>query len=366
MTDRNKHQDKVLRGHTASGLRGMLIGMALGESMGAARGALPDTGPLRAGVCTQLACFTAEGSIRALVRSEHKGICHPPSVLWHAYSRWATLQGIEADRMRARWGESKGDAWPDGWLAQVPALAERRGSAPATVQALSAIEQGTVDKPTTASRGWHAVGRTLPLAGLGTAEAVRQWDKHARDIAALTHGDPTAQSAAAHATVLTRHCLTGDAVRDALKAGLSTLHTTDGTIADAEHARIATALAEAVEHPADPARLARLAPDATAPSALLGGLYTAASFPDHADVHAALRFAAAAPDGESVACVTGAVLGATHGIEALPLNLVSRHELTWVLDTLARDLLAEVSDAPSGSEYVQGWDPHWWSRYPGW
>ncbi|NUP38643.1 MAG: hypothetical protein HOY76_16895 [Streptomyces sp.] len=55
-----------------------------------------------------------------------------------------------------------------------------------------------------------------------------------------------------------------------------------------------------------------------------------------------------------------------HGVEALPVDLISRHELAWVLDTLARDLLMELEDSPSGSEYVPGWDPHWWHRYPGW
>ncbi|MGV9844527.1 hypothetical protein ACWDUB_20835 [Streptomyces fungicidicus] len=90
------------------------------------------------------------------------------------------------------------------------------------------------------------------------------------------------------------------------------------------------------------------------------------SFPDRAGFGTALRFAAGAPDGDSVACVTGALLGAVHGIEALPVDLVSRHELSWVLDTLARDLLLQILDSPSGSEYVEDWDPRWWSRCPGW
>ncbi|MFD3621079.1 hypothetical protein ACFWWT_38835 [Streptomyces sp. NPDC058676] len=113
-------------------------------------------------------------------------------------------------------------------------------------------------------------------------------------------------------------------------------------------------------------RLAKLAPDATALSALLGGLYVAGSFPGRDQVGAALRFAAMAPDGDSVACVAGALLGAAHGVEALPVDLISRHELAWVLDTLARDLIAQLTDSPSGSEYTPGWDDHWWDRYPGW
>lgn len=357
-----------------SRVRGMLLGLALGDTVGAARGKVPAAGPLRAGVSTQLACFTVEGSIRALVRGSHKGICHPPSVILHAYCRWAALQGIEVDKMRRRWSAGTADkTWPDGWLAGVPALTERRGSAPSTVTALSRIDEGQ-EHMATKSRGCHALTRSLPLAAIGPA-AIAQ----AGEIAALTHGDAAAQSATAHATELLHHCLTSTFVegdrpgnhseptaRAVLQAGIAGLPSADRPDTGQEHAPLQAALRHAVEQPADVTRLARLAPDATAPSALLGGLYAAVSFPARADIGAALNFAAAAPDGDSVACVTGALLGAVHGAEALPVDLVSRHELAWVLDTLARDLLAELTDSPSGSEYVPGWDPHWWSRYPGW
>ncbi|MGW5258148.1 ADP-ribosylglycohydrolase family protein [Streptomyces sp. NPDC004012] len=148
--------------------------------------------------------------------------------------------------------------------------------------------------------------------------------------------------------------------------GLHALPNADRGLGVGELERLATALRQADDHPADAARLARLAPDVTAPSALLGALYAAASFPEPAQVGAALRFAAGAPDGDSPACVTGALLGAVHGAEALPVDLVSRHELAWVLDTLARDLVAQFADSPSGDEYTIGWDPHWRDRYPGW
>lgn len=357
-----------------SRVRGMLLGLALGDTVGVVRGRLPaGGGPLRAGVSTQLACFTADGLIRASVRGNNKGICYPPGVIMHAYCRWAALQGIEGERMRRRWGH--GTAWPDGWLAGVPVLAERRGSAPATVAVLSSIEPGGYGTPTV-SRGHHALTRTLPLAVAGLS-----WVGTARDVAALTHGDAAALSATVHASVLAHHCLThtfpaggqaaegGDPMREALSAGIAAPDPRErsrGVKIDDERKRLEAALRYAVDEPAHPGRLAQLAPDPTAPSALLGGVYVAASFPGRGDVGAALRFAAGAPDGESVACVTGALLGAVHGVEALPAELVSRHELAWVLDTLARDLLLEFDDSPSGSEYIQGWDPHWWDRYPGW
>ncbi|WP_406351231.1 ADP-ribosylglycohydrolase family protein [Streptomyces sp. NBC_01635] len=355
----------------ASRVRGLLLGLALGDTLGRAQDKLPADGPLRAGVSTQLACFTAEGVIRALVRGDHKGLCHPPTVVWHAYGRWAALQGLKA----RRWGTGE-DRWPDGWLAQVPVLAERRGSAPATVTALAKSEHGNVETPTT-SRGCHALTRTLPAALLGMGQGFEPATRWAHEMAALTHGDPAAQSATAQAVALVSHCLIslpGNAassdgpsqVQQALQKGLLALrragYSLDARVLD----RLAEALQEAINHPADAKRLAKLAPDATAPSALFGGVYVAASFLEPAQVHDALRFAAGAPDGDSVACVAGALLGAAHGAEALPIDLVSRHELAWVLDTLARDLVAQLADAPSGSEYVSGWDPHWWDRYPGW
>ncbi|MGW3123961.1 ADP-ribosylglycohydrolase family protein, partial [Streptomyces sp. NPDC001107] len=144
----------------------MMLGLALGDTLGGARGRLPAGGPLRAGVSTQLACFTAEGIIRAQVRGNHKGICYAPGVVLHAYSRWAYLQGIERETMRRRWASPGNAAWPDGWLAGVPALAERRGSAPATVAALARIGEGQ-ERMATTSRGCHALTRTLPVAVTG-------------------------------------------------------------------------------------------------------------------------------------------------------------------------------------------------------
>jgi hypothetical protein len=124
-------------------------------------------------------------------------------------------------------------------------------------------------------------------------------------------------------------------VRGALLAGIRSLVKADSYLTTEEQHQLDAALQGAEDHPADPERLAQLAPDATAPSALLGGVHVAAFFPGRDQVGAALRFAAGAPDGDSVACTTGALLGAAHCFEALPVDLVSRHELAWVLDSPA-------------------------------
>jgi ADP-ribosyl-[dinitrogen reductase] hydrolase len=70
---------------------------------------------------TQMTMFTAEGLIRASVRFELKGICHPPSVVDHAYARWLATQGEQS----CRWDDAKFD----GWLFRVEALYARRARA---------------------------------------------------------------------------------------------------------------------------------------------------------------------------------------------------------------------------------------------
>jgi hypothetical protein len=64
--------------------------------------------------------------------------------------------------------------------------------------------------------------------------------------------------------------------------------------------------------------------------------------------------------------VTGALPGTAHGVDALPVDLVSRLELGWVADILAHDMVSEFTESPSGSEYAPSEDPTWWNRYPGW
>ncbi|MEV6973710.1 ADP-ribosylglycohydrolase family protein [Kitasatospora sp. NPDC093806] len=355
----------------AARVRGLLLGSALGDAAGVVRGRWPVGGPLAVGVSTQLAAFTAEGIIRASMRMDHKGICHPPSVLWHAYCRWAALQGIEPERISRRW-TGGGGTWPDGWLARVPALAERRGSAPATVAALTGLTQGSPTEPVTASRGAHAATRSLPLAVPWAIWGAGGFERVVRGIAALTHGSPDAQEAAVGMVRLAGHCLReDDPITRWAGGGEGAEHPFDAVVRAlpmphaADPDTVLGLLRSPGGHP-DPARLAWLAPDATAVSALLGALYTVACFPGRDTVRAALEFAAGAPDGRSVAATAGALLGAAHGVDALPVELLSRLELAWVLDTLARDLLQQCTDSPGGSEYQPPRDPNWWSRYPGW
>lgn len=58
------------------------------------------------------------------------------------------------------------------------------------------------------------------------------------------------------------------------------------------------------------------------------------SLPGRGDAMAALKFAAGAPDGDSVTAVAGALLGAAHGVEVWPVEVLSHLELVWNLSVM--------------------------------
>lgn len=337
--------------------RGSLLGLVLGDAIGATSGLVPEAGQLPATSGGQLACFTVDGLIRADVCSGLRGDAHPTRVVWHAYGRWAALQGlVPAD---GRWNaEDPTREWPDGWLAEVPALREQRGSAPATI---SALQERSIEAPEGAaprsSLGPRAVTRTLPV---GLYARGGQAAQLAAEIAALTHRDEAVAAAALGATtvqLLSEGAAVDDAVHLAREhAGhLGVVPETVGAAASAGQSA-----------PRDATRLAEFAAGRTAASALAGGIYVAASFPGPDSIKDALLFAASADDGGHAAAVAGALLGAAHGPDALPVTWLSRLELIWVADTLARDLVRQLAECPAGTEYTEPTDPHWWRRYPGW
>lgn len=355
--------------------RGVLLGLLLGDALAAAGANVPGGAALLRSTCAaQLTCFTVEGMIRASVRHAARGISHPPSVVWHALVRWAHIQGIDAPDARKRMAYQAHNGWPDGWLVQVPVLAERRGSAPATVAALQAGRMGTREHWVNDSLGYHGLVRALPVA-LMNGEAARVFEM-AADIAALTHGAPSGLISPADGALILRTLLDSDDAVAGLRWAVDEIARVDE---GSHHLDLYTdAIESARRRPGDPRLLRQHGHDRSAIAAVRGAVYVVASFPGRDQIADALSFAAAAPGG-GVATTAGAFLGGLHGASALPVGLVSRLELAWVGDTLARDLVTELSTSPSGHETLiesepgvlsMGWqegpDPHWATRYPGW
>ncbi|MGH3480775.1 MAG: ADP-ribosylglycohydrolase family protein [Nocardioidaceae bacterium] len=341
-----------------SRLRGLMLGLALGDAIGSRRSDIPITGMLKAGAATQLAAWTAEGLLRTATRYGGNVVSNPTDVLTHAYQRWALLQG--ARPTTAEWYpiDGVGDLSARGWLIDIPAMTEVRGSSPATMKA---IMRG---RPAS-SGGCQALLRSLPIAAFLRDAPIAALDDFARAAAGITHDDGLRNASTGFAVRLAAACLQSDSFQRAFDT------TIGESVPDGVDRLVERLIDEGMAQPCVPQLLERLAPDKTASSALAGGIYVALSFPDLDTIDEALEFAGWAPDGDSVAAVAGALLGAIHGCEALPTPLCARLELGWVMDTLARDLARQTTDNQTGD----GWkgdglgpdpiDPWWDTKYPG-
>lgn len=346
-----------------SKVRGLMLGLALGDAVGSKHSDIPATGTLHAGAATQLAAWTTEGILRAATRYGGNIMGNSPQAVQYAYQRWAVLRGglpstpdwypvFELDDMPTR-----------GWLLDVPAMAEKRGSSPST---MTAILSG---RPAH-SQGCQGLLRTLPIAALaGTRRDNRaepdQIATYARAVAEITHQHPRGSAAVHLAAVTAMMCL------HEANSPTEAIRTSTATWTPREiNTEIGAAVQQGTNAPCVPQTLERLAPDKTATSALAGGIYVVLSFPDPDTVAEALEFAGWAPDGDSVAAVAGAFLGATHGYQTLPTALTSRLELGWVIDQLATDLALQALQNQTGSgwkgyTYTPPADPWWDTRYPG-
>ena len=200
---------------TLDRLQGCLLGGAIGDALGAnvefssssdlitrfGREGVRDyvDGVYPAGAFTddtQLTLFTAEGLIRAENRYRSKGICNPVEVLRRAYLRWYSTQETEMPDWSPEDLES-------GFLVREAVLHARRAPGATCLSALSVGGQDLSDESSNNSKGCGTVMRSAPIAVIPDPQRAYAF---ACECAAITHGHPTAQSAAG-ALVLIIHVL---------------------------------------------------------------------------------------------------------------------------------------------------------------
>lgn len=329
--------------------RAVHLGIALGD---AADHLISEAPVRRGGVATQLTLATTEGVIRAMERAG-QGL----DVDWgheslESLCRWGRLQQIS--------GVSPSRSTVASLLASVPAYAERRGSAPATVRALRhgpAQVQGAGQQ----SLGAHALVRTLPL---GTLLPLNQESvtNIAATCASVTHGHPLVGAVAAVgvgliATAAGQQHLLAQRWLEALQGPLS-------DVPDPVRNRVGAAVTAGTTAPSDPDQLAALTPDRTGLSVLAAAVYAALSHPDPADLPLAFALAAFAPDKQATSAVTGALLAARFGSTPLIHHGAARLELGWACEALGTDLAMTAALSPLGKEPDgQPWLPSWGQRF---
>lgn len=354
---------------TASRFVGCLLGGALGDALGypveflktaaeiervlgpVAPEHLPHARGKKAIVSddTQMTLFTGEGLLRASQRSLDRGLCSTETVLLRAYHRWLSTQE-----------RSRSDAWRDplqrGWLLDVPELHVRRAPGNTCLSALAAtLETGklpTVESRPNDSKGCGAVMRSAPigLAAKDPEEAFRL----ARDAAVLTHGHPSGYLSAAYFAAVVHGVARGESLESAMTVADRLLRPE----ASAEEVIAAVRAARAAASEGWPSRetLEKLGGGWVGEEALSLAL-TCALAAERSPEHVAKALwtsVAHAGDSDSTGSLTGNLLGAMFGSEALPRTWLADLELREVIERLALDLYAT---------FVLGLEPHL-ARYP--
>jgi ADP-ribosylglycohydrolase len=289
---------------------------------------------------TQMTMFTAEGLLRAEVGMRYNGISDKPTVIYHAYQRWMLTQ---------KYTPLKEYNWIyDGWLLNLKELHARRGPGNTCLSALRSQTIGSVDKPINNSKGCGAIMRSGPFGLLLSKENAFE---EAVESGALTHGHPSGYLAAGAFAYMIAAVIEGQDLKSAIAETMNVLNKKDGSDECMDKIQLALDLVER-NHP-DQTAIQMIGEGWVAEETLGIAVYCAIK---HRDDFKRALIAAVNHDGDSdsTGAVTGNILGAYLGIEAIPENWVKNLELSEAITQLSDDLL---------SGFQEGED--WVVRYPG-
>lgn len=362
--------------------RGCLLGGAVGDALGApvefmARteilqkyggGGIQEYAPAygRRGSITddtQMTLFTAEGLLRAWVRGNLRGICHPPSVIALAYQRWLRTQGID---------HALHTQCLDGWLIKERNLYSRRAPGHTCLEALRSMKHsGTTAQ--NQSKGCGGVMRVAPVGlfmarkeqmrsdfAQGDAYSIREAFDLGCEAAAITHGHVTGQlSSGAFASIIMALAM-GTELSLALDETLSVLYEHPG---HEETSRAVKQAAHLAEHrPGDPDILPLLGQGWIAEEALAIALYCAWGAKDfRSGVELAVNHDG---DSDSTGSMVGQILGTAEGTRAIPDSWLNGLELRNVITAVADDLV-EFGDLELRLDDPTDFTDLYFERYPG-
>jgi ADP-ribosylglycohydrolase len=307
---------------------------------------------------TQMTLFTAEGLLRAWVRESTRGIPTTyAGITAHAYQRWLATQGE-----RPRDGVDL--VHEPGWLYRQHELHHRRAPGNTCLSALRATpsEEGFAMND---SKGCGGVMRVAP-AGLFVW---RHHDQHQPDqafrlgteLAALTHGHPTGSLTGGVLAVLVSALADGGTLVQGLADAKACLRL------EARHEETLKALEQAealvASSTAPPTAIAELGEGWVAEEALAISVYCALVARDFR--HGVTLAVNHDGDSDSTGAITGNLLGALHGVTAIPPEWLEPLELRDVITEIAGDLYDfrewgddDDTDIPAPNERI-------WRKYPG-
>ena len=286
---------------------------------------------------TQMTLFTAEGMLRAYVRGRLGGPSTFEDVTDHAYQRWLLTQNHKS-LVR--------DVVCDGWLWTHTDLHHQRAPGLTCLAALETKEH-IGEMATNDSKGCGGVMRVAPVGMFAWHERNREavFDTYfdmGCNLAGLTHGHPTGILTAGVFAVVILRILAGSSMAVAVHDTQKTLENHQKRFA--EHPAVGEtglAIAQAVElasSSAEPSaeQIAKLGQGWVAEEALAISIYCALVANDFE--HGITLAVNHSGDSDSTGAITGNLLGAALGIDAIPERWTSTLELKGVTASMADDL----------------------------
>ncbi len=288
---------------------------------------------------TQMTLFTAEGLLRAATRHRETGACNIPSVIFNAYQRWLVTQGYNTGILKSL----------DGWMIKVKELHQDRAPGRTCLSALKSGTMGTIEQPINNSKGCGGVMRAAPVGLFCSRENAF---KTACESAALTHGHPSGYLSAGVLAYLITCLIDGMEINDAVAAALEELKKYNG------HQECSSLIQKAIElsqGDTEPlSAITQLGEGWVGDEAIAIAIYCALK--EKTDFKKALILSVNHNgDSDSTGAITGNILGAYLGIDAIPALWVQNVEFADVLTEIANDLLTGYRDTEEWSQKYPGW-----------
>ncbi|CAM3899142.1 ADP-ribosylglycohydrolase family protein [Mesobacillus thioparans] len=282
---------------------------------------------------TQMTLFTADGLIWAKDRISERGIgSYVGSGVYQSYLRWLYTQTRSMPDEHYDWLLDPQPHEESNRILNYKELFSARAPGHTCLSALESNKMGTIERPINDSKGCGGVMRVAPV-GLFLHNDPEQAFIVAAEIAAITHGHPSGYLAAGTLAVIIAELLNGKNIAESAERAIAILrsHPQHEETLKAMEAAIELAESELNHEEA----ISRLGEGWVAEEALAIALYCALKETDFRK--AVIMSVNHDGDSDSTGSICGNILGACHGLNAIPEDWVNHVELKeLIVDTAGR------------------------------
>ena len=301
---------------------------------------------------TQMTLFTATGILYGVTRFRTRGIWGGPiPYIYHSYLAWLYTQDED----------KKPKGLINSWLVNIPEINRRRAPGNTCISALSRGEMGTIQKPLNDSKGCGGIMRVAPI-GLyyepRNEEKQTEVDLLGAEVAAITHGHDLGYIPAAALTHIINKIIYADyKLLEAIESSISSMKK---LFKESQYLQdflnlMYKAIELSQEENNDLEAIKQLGQGWVAEETLAIAIYCALKYENNFE-KAIIASVNHGGDSDSTGAVTGNILGALLGVEAIPEKFLKDLELKEEIIEIADDLFNDCQISEYGPERDEVWE----------